>query len=427
MKIKKIIIYVFIFIFTFAPSVLPNYSKYVQASTNSNICLNKISDVMVKGSILNLKIKNNSSKVYWSSSNKSIATVTNSGRVKAKNKGIATITAKVNGKKYKCKIAVESPVLNKKSFSILKTQTALLAVNNNSQTINWSSENMEIATVSKEGVISAKKKGITNIVATIDGIKYKCNVKVTDTVDLIIFMGQSNMSGRGNVSQIPNLISGAGYEYKAIMAPNKLSELKEPFGKYEDKYRGINDAGEKCKTGSLVTCFVNNYYHITSTPIIAVSASQGGTSINKWLNYYLIDDAMDRCKKAETYLFNNGIVINHKYMVWYQGENDYATSSSDYKSQLVTLVNKMKTVGVQKCMIIRIGRNESSPYAYDHIMVAQNQLCQENNDFLMISTRAQRFAFTDCMNDDGIHVSQKGLNILGTEAGRNAGRYALIH
>lgn len=53
-----------------------------------------------------LKITGTKSKVAWTSSNKSVATVTSKGIVTAKKSGKATITAKVGGKKYTCKVTV---------------------------------------------------------------------------------------------------------------------------------------------------------------------------------------------------------------------------------------------------------------------------------------------------------------------------------
>ena len=51
------------------------------------------------------KISNRKAKL--SSSKKSVATVSKTGVITAKKKGICIITAKVNGKKYKCKITVK--------------------------------------------------------------------------------------------------------------------------------------------------------------------------------------------------------------------------------------------------------------------------------------------------------------------------------
>ena len=55
-----------------------------------------------------LKLENADGKVKWKSSNKKIATVSSTGKVKAKTIGKATVTAICNNKQYKCKIVVLS-------------------------------------------------------------------------------------------------------------------------------------------------------------------------------------------------------------------------------------------------------------------------------------------------------------------------------
>lgn len=64
-----------------------------------------------------------------------------------------------------------------------------------------------------------------------------------NTVDLIIFMGQSNMAGRGiadaaHPQPVPRLTRGGGYEYRAVSDPENLHVLREPFGLQEDRPGG---------------------------------------------------------------------------------------------------------------------------------------------------------------------------------------------
>ena len=68
--------------------------------------LSKTSAAMYPGQSTKLKVKNTSAKIKWSSSNKKIAKVSSKGTVKAVKLGKCTITAKVKGKKLKCKVAV---------------------------------------------------------------------------------------------------------------------------------------------------------------------------------------------------------------------------------------------------------------------------------------------------------------------------------
>lgn len=70
--------------------------------------INKKSVALTVGKTTTLKIKGTHSRVTWSSSNKSVATVTSKGKVKGIKGGKkATITARVNGKKYKCTVKVK--------------------------------------------------------------------------------------------------------------------------------------------------------------------------------------------------------------------------------------------------------------------------------------------------------------------------------
>ena len=69
------------------------------------------------GQTLQLKMSGTKSKVKWTSSKKSVATVSSKGLVKAKKKGSATITAKVGKKKYTCKVTVKNASSSNSSFN----------------------------------------------------------------------------------------------------------------------------------------------------------------------------------------------------------------------------------------------------------------------------------------------------------------------
>ena len=75
--------------------------------------LDKKKATITVGSKLRLKVKNTKKKVKWKSSNKKVATVNSKGWVFARKIGTSTITAKVAGKKLKCKITVKAkPVVS---------------------------------------------------------------------------------------------------------------------------------------------------------------------------------------------------------------------------------------------------------------------------------------------------------------------------
>lgn len=74
----------------------------------ATIKLNKTKLELHEGETYTLKLKGASGTVKWSTSKKSIATVSSKGKVKAIKEGQATITATYKNKKYKCTVTVLS-------------------------------------------------------------------------------------------------------------------------------------------------------------------------------------------------------------------------------------------------------------------------------------------------------------------------------
>ena len=124
--------------------------------------------------------------VTWSTSDASIATVTN-GVVTANKVGTATITAKAGDKSATCAIDVQatpvsSVTLNKTSASlrVFGTMTLTATVKPDDatdKTITWSSSDASVATVSK-GVVTAMKTGNAIITAKAGDKSATCAVEV---------------------------------------------------------------------------------------------------------------------------------------------------------------------------------------------------------------------------------------------------------
>jgi len=73
----------------------------------AKVKLNKKKVTVYVGDTVKLKVKGAKKKVKWSSSNKNVAAVSKKGKVTGRKEGKATITAKVEKKKYKCKVTVK--------------------------------------------------------------------------------------------------------------------------------------------------------------------------------------------------------------------------------------------------------------------------------------------------------------------------------
>ena len=244
-------------------------------------------------------------------------------------------------------------------------------------------------------------------------------------VDLILFMGQSNMAGRGSFAESAPVGEGHAYEFKAVSDPSRLYPLNADFGVAENTANGAND--KTSKTGSLVPAFCEAYFQMTQTPVVAVSCSQGGTRIDQWqLGGGKLDDAIERLNKAKQFLdASEDYRVRHIYMVWCQGESDARnnTSAERYQELTVNMFEDMHENGVEKCFLIGIGNyngTEDPADSFAYIQQAQKELCATQEDFVMVSTRFAELQ--DRMKDD-FHFYQDAYNLVGEEAGRAAGAF----
>lgn len=129
--------------------------------------------------------------VAWSSSNTSIATVDQSGKVTAVKEGSATITARASDKQATCSvtvkkkvIAVTSVTLNKTELSLNKGQSETLTANvkpdnATDKSVTWSSSNTGIATVDSNGKVTAVFGGNATITAKAGDQQATCTVTVS--------------------------------------------------------------------------------------------------------------------------------------------------------------------------------------------------------------------------------------------------------
>lgn len=247
--------------------------------------------------------------------------------------------------------------------------------------------------------------------------------------DLFLFMGQSNMAGRGLVTRehaqgFPPLTEGAGYEYRAVSAPGRLYAIVEPFGRCENRADGIDDGA--MKTGSLVTAFANACYEQTGVPVVGVSASKGGSAIAQWQpGGAFLTDTLGRFHDAVRFLDGAGHEIRHKFMLWCQGETDgdLGTSKEQYTEQFLRMLGEMKRAGIETCFLIRIGHyNGTGAQDYSEIMTAQDMLARAGGDVVMVSASLAGMRERGLMKDE-FHYYQQAYNEVGAEAGRNAGIY----
>ena len=135
--------------------------------------------------------------IIWTSSDDTIATVDDNGKVTALMEGTATITATTNdgGFTASCVITVvkrEGRVTGITVTPISKTASVgeiffvtpyITPVDAEDKSVTWSSSNPSIATVDSNGKVTAIREGVVTITATTNdgGLKATCTVTVVDS------------------------------------------------------------------------------------------------------------------------------------------------------------------------------------------------------------------------------------------------------
>jgi len=78
--------------------------------------LSKTELTLIEGNTFTLKLKGNTQKIKWSSNDKTVATVSSKGVVKAISEGYTTIWADIGAESYYCRLTVEKPPVDMKKI-----------------------------------------------------------------------------------------------------------------------------------------------------------------------------------------------------------------------------------------------------------------------------------------------------------------------
>lgn len=287
--------------------------------------------------------------------------------------------------------------------------------------------------------------------------------KDTTKVDIIMFAGQSNSCGRATLTDATTpkdifvrVDKNIGFTFQTKTdgtCVNSVTEIIEPI-----TVNGSTGYG-------YIPAFINAYNAVTGRKVCACFKSNGGTSLHTWFPYELNADGIETTtvpayytamktaiNSSKTYLSQNGYTLGDIVLVWCQGENDaaylgqassYTTAYGEkmttdelkigyYKKGFARIVEKLKEdVGLTTAFNIRIGHSGSKVMRNEVIIEAQNQLCKENPNCVMVSTvfaGAKYFVeedgtTRDLMKTDGSHYLPEGYLRAGMEAGVNAGIY----
>lgn len=223
----------------------------------------------------------------WESSNTTIATVDNTGKVIAVKEGSAVISAtSVNDIKATCTVTVTKQTIPVTSISLDKT-TMVLAVNAKdtlkatvkpdeatNKKVLWSSNNTSVATVSDNGAVMAIKEGTATITAkTEDGDKVAtCAVTVTPT-------GIIEVTGITLDKEELSMTVGSKSTLTATISPVNATDKTVTWSSEDESIATVND-GEVTAIKAGTTTITATAGGKTARCTVTATGSLGQVSIN---------------------------------------------------------------------------------------------------------------------------------------------------
>ena len=172
----------------------------------------------------------------FKSSDKAVAEVSDKGVITAKKVGSATITATVGGKKHTCKVKVvkapDAISFDDKAVTLGVKETLTLkpTITKGSHTsYTWSVKDKNIATVDKEGVVTAKKAGKTTVtVKTHNGLKATITVQIQKAPDKVALKPKSVTLGvKEAITITPTIKKGTHASYTWSVKDKKIATVSK--------------------------------------------------------------------------------------------------------------------------------------------------------------------------------------------------------
>jgi hypothetical protein len=191
-KVNKMKTYNYFSIFCLVFSgLMCGCAKYPAYEVTNPPYVNKTSLNMYVGDEVQLTASPVGENFVWSSENEEIASVSRTGLVKALSEGLSSVAVKSSGDEVKVDVRVRTFIpLTDISLSVAsmrlyigdKAQIWAYSVPDNASdvTLAWRSENPDVATVDKNGLVTAVAKGVTTLAISSGSVEKTITVSVPE-------------------------------------------------------------------------------------------------------------------------------------------------------------------------------------------------------------------------------------------------------
>ena len=272
-----------------------------------------------------------SQTVTWSSSNTSVATIDQSGRVTTKGTGTTTIKASRNGVYGTATLTVKNSTVHVSSVSISPTSATMsigtsrqfsasvYPSNATNKSVTWSTSNSSIATVNQSGYVTAKAAGSATIYvrASDGGYTASAHVTVRSNVTGVSVSPTSMTLTTGQSRQLTATVKPSNATNKNVTWSSSNSSVASVSGSGYVTARGTGTATITVRTqegGYTATCRVTvNSSTFISVTSVTVSPKTGSVVVGETLQLH-----------ATVYPTN----ASNKTVTWSSDQTSIATVSS---------------------------------------------------------------------------------------------------
>ena len=268
--------------------------------------------------------------VSWASSDDNVATVSSKGIVTAKGKGTCTITctaADGYGAKTTCEVTVKQQVTEialsetNASLWVGNTKTIIataLPTTSSNTAVNWYSSDDNVATVSSEGIVTAKGQGTCTITCTAAdgyGTKSTCEVTVKQQVTEIT-LSETNAS----------LWVGETKTITATALPTTASNTSVEWSSSDENVASVSSEGVITANGEgscIIICTASDGYGTKSTCEITIKQQVTEIALSETNASLWVGDTKTITATASPTTASNTSVE------WSSSDDNVATVSSD--------------------------------------------------------------------------------------------------
>lgn len=345
--------------------------------------LSRSSVSIKKGKTYGLKMYYTKRAVKWSSTNKSVATVSSRGTILGRNKGTCTIYAVSGSVRKAARVTVTDPTVYATGVKIsgikvsdieignsVKLKATISPSNVTNKKVTWKSDNTSIASVSSTGVLKFLKAGSTKIRCTTGDKRATSILSITiPEKDTKVYATDINLSGFPSSFKV-----GDTFKLTAIVMPLNVTDDSVSWKSSDESVATVSSVGMVTlkKEGSVTITVKSGDGRVSKTASFTV-VKDGGEDNNVYATDIDVAGLPDFFEVGDTFKLTGTVVpsnATNKNVSWSSSDESVATITSNgdvelKKAGTVTFSVKSGDNVVTKQLTVTVTEKDTTVYATD--------------------------------------------------------------